>query len=108
MNKVNFHKRAAIAVAICWLVYIACMDIAMMLFTIIRPDIYRHMMLNNSILFAFMLIHSIFSAIIMFVLYYLSKKASIQWLKIIALIHFWGAILFVMIAAILLIQALLI
>lgn len=78
---------APIAVAICWIVLIAAMNIFMMVFSILKQDIYlTHLQDGWPITLdatALGVITVLFAALVLT----LSKKAGIKWLTIVARVH---------------------
>ncbi len=80
MSKTNVNKRTAIAVAISYLAFVVCVYVVFMILSIITPDLYGYLMLNDSILFAIILLIFVCSGSFMLVIYFLSKKAQIKWL----------------------------
>lgn len=87
MEQKTVSKRVPIALAICWLAFVVCSYIAVMVMTIVRPDLYIRMVTEDTLLFMMMLCTSVLSAAFMLPIHFLSKRASIKWLAIVSLVH---------------------
>lgn len=80
-------RSLAVALAICWLAFVVCSYIAIMVITIVRPDLYIRMVTDDTLLFMMMLCTSVLAAAFMLPIHFLSKRASIKWLAIVSLVH---------------------
>ena len=100
MEQKTISKKVPIALAICWLAFVVCSYIAVMVMTIVRPDLYIRMVTEDTLLFMMMLCTSVLAAAFMLPIHFLSKRASIKWLAIVSLVHLALDILFAIMAMI--------
>ena len=87
MKQKTVSKKVPIALAICWLAFVVCSYIAVMVMTIVRPDLYIRVVTEDTLIFMMMLCTSVLAAAFMLPIHFLSKRASIKWLAIVSLVH---------------------
>lgn len=100
MEQKTVSKKVPIALAICWLAFVVCSYIAVMVMTIVRPDLYIRMVTDDTLIPIMMLCISVLAAAFMLPIHFLSKRASIKWLAIVSLVHLASDILFAIMAMI--------
>ena len=100
MEQKTVSKKVPIALAICWLAFVVCSYIAIMVITIVRPDLYIRMVTEDTLIFMMMLCTSVLAAAFMLPIHFLSKRASIKWLAIVSLVHLASDILLAIMAMI--------
>lgn len=87
MEHRRLSKRVPIAAGIAWIVFVALSYLAVMVFTILEPQMYVRMVKEG---WQIMLLGTVFcgvSALIMAGIFTLAKKANLKWLKIVSLVH---------------------
>lgn len=100
MEQKTVSKKVPIALAICWLAFVVCSYIAVMVMTIVRPDLYIRIVTEDTLIFMMMLCTSVLATAFMLPIHFLSKRASIKWLAIVSLVHLASDILLAIISMI--------
>ena len=94
----RLSKRVPIAAGIVYIAFVALSYLATMVFTILQPQLYVRMVTEGWQITLLGSVLCAVSALFMAVIYTLSKKADLKWLKIVSLVHMLadsvGAVLF--------------